>query len=203
MIDTQLTYAVLNATSVNQHQGATLVLQSGSQINTPGFSTYSFVYPRDSEKHGEARANPGFSGVLFLTEVFAKPNGRIMRLNAPKNIDSDRFSAYAVYQGGKVDKLILMNMKPYYHGSSKKGSTVTIDISEFIPQKHKSVTFKRLTAPSIDEKDSNKISWAGQSFKYGDAKGKLKIERLGKKGTVSLRGSEAILVDLVTDYRSK
>ncbi|KAF4966405.1 hypothetical protein FSARC_5914 [Fusarium sarcochroum] len=199
MIDTQLTYAVLNATSVNQHQGATLVLQSNSQTNTPGFSTYSFVYPRDSEKHGEARALPSFLGVLFLTEVFAKPNGRIMRLTAPPSADPDRFATYAVYQGNKVDKLVLLNMKPYYPKSAKKSSYLTVDISAFVPHKQKFTdrpTFKRLTAPSVDEKDTNQVTWAGQSFKYGDARGKLKLERLGNNGILSIRVSEAILVDL-------
>ncbi|KAJ4258944.1 hypothetical protein NW762_008032 [Fusarium torreyae] len=198
MIDTQLTYAVLNATSVNQHQGATLVLQSDSQTNTPGFSTYSFVYPRDSEKHGEARALPSFSGVLFLTEVFAKPNGRIKRLDTPPNVDPDRFATYAVYQGDRVDKLVLLNMKPYYHKSSKMDTHLTVDVSTFITHKQKFTerpTFKRLTAPSVDEKDTNKVTWAGQSFKNGDARGKRIVERLGKNGVLNIRASEAILVE--------
>ncbi|KAF5025509.1 hypothetical protein F66182_2414 [Fusarium sp. NRRL 66182] len=199
MIDTQLTYAVLNASSVNQHQGATLVLQSGTQTNTPGFSTYSFVYPRESEKHGEARALPSFSGVLFLTEVFARPKGRITRLDAPSGADPDRFAAYAVYQGEEVDKIVLLNFHPYYLESSDDDKTLEIDISAFVPTEKEAAdqpTFKRLTAPSVDEKDTNQISWAGQSFKYGDAQGELSIERLTETGTVKIRGSEAILVDI-------
>lgn len=127
IIDTQLTYAVLNASSVNLHQGGTLVLQSGSQTNTPGFSSYSFVYPRDSEKWGPARAQPGYGGLLFLSEVFSIPKIRILPLEVPEGVDPDRFSAYAAYHEDKLSKLVLTNMQPYY-GNSTEDSSVNVKI---------------------------------------------------------------------------
>lgn len=198
MIDTQLTYAVLNASAVHQHQGATLVLQSGSQVNTPGFSSYNWVYPRHSEKHGEARALPSFSGVLFLTEVFAKPNTRIQRIEAPAHVDGDRFSGYALYNDDTLSKLVLLNMNPCYKESGGDDSTLDLDISAFLGERLGAgrASFKRLTAPSVDEKDAEHVSWAGQSFKYGDVKGKIQVEYVHHTGMIKLRGSEAVLVDL-------
>ncbi|KAK7753390.1 hypothetical protein SLS62_004680 [Diatrype stigma] len=201
MIDTQLAYAVLNATAVFQHQGATLVLQSDKQTNTPGFSTYSFVYPRDSDKHGEARANPSYAGLLFLTEVFSQPKTRILPLEAPAGLDPDRFSGYVMYQGDEPTKLVLLNLEPYYLNSTTDFS-INVDISSYIEETKLSsprVNMKRLTAPSIDETDSNKVTWAGQSFKNGDSTGYVEIEQLSTDNIVKVRGSEGVIVFLRED----
>ncbi|CAH0023134.1 unnamed protein product [Clonostachys rhizophaga] len=193
IIDTQLTYAVLNASSANLHQGGTLVLQSGSQTNTPGFSSYSFVYPRDSEKWGPARAQPGYGGLLFLSEVFSIPKTRILPLEAPKGVDPDRFSAYAAYHEDKLSKLVLINMQPYY-GNSTEDSSVNVKIPLRGPSTNSRPHLKRLTAPTIDEKDSSNVLWAGQSFRHGDAEGEVRIEEIPRNGVVTLRGSQAVLV---------
>lgn len=201
-IDTQLTYAVLNATSVNQHQGATLVLQSGDQTNTPGFSAYNFVFPRDSDKYGEARALPGFSGLLFLVEVFSEPGARVLRLDPPKGVESERFSAYAIYRDERVEKLVLLNMHPFYSNSTGGDGTIRINVSDYLPSKKQATrraTVKRLTAPSIDEQDTELITWAGQSFKHGDTKGDLKVEKMDRDGIANIRGSEAILINVNGD----
>ncbi|KAJ3541583.1 hypothetical protein NM208_g4537 [Fusarium decemcellulare] len=198
LIDTQLTYAVLNASSVNLHQGATLVLQSGSQINTPGFSTYDFVYPLDSEKHGEARSLPSFTGLLFLAEIFAQPKTRILPLQAPNGVNPDHFSGYATYQGNKLTKLILLNMRPHYT-TSEDDFTINLDISSYIKHKHSPTHLKRLTTSSVDEKDASRVNWAGQSFKNGDAKGHVKTEQVSKAGKVKIKGSEAVMVFLNDD----
>lgn len=194
-IDTGLTYAARNASSINLHQGATLVLQSDEQINTPGFSSYDFVYPRDSEKHGEARALPGFTGLLFLTEVFAQPKTRILPLETPRGIDAERFAGYAAYRDDKLTKLIFLNMNPYYVDSADD-SSIRLDISSF-PRKNPFKThYKRLTAPSVDEKEADHVLWAGQHFKNGSASGPVEIESLHWREPIEIRGSEAVLVYL-------
>ena len=171
----------------------TLVLQSGSQTNTPGFSAYSFVYPRDSEKWGPARAQPGYGGLPFLSEVFSTPKTRILPLEAPKGVDSDRFSAYAAYQEDKLSKLVLINMHPYYANSTDDFS-VDVKIPVCGRSQHSRTIVKRLTTPSIDEKDSSKVLWAGQSFRHGDAEGEVDIEEVGRDCVITLRGSEAVIV---------
>ncbi|ETS82157.1 hypothetical protein PFICI_07159 [Pestalotiopsis fici W106-1] len=195
VIDTELTYATLNASSVHLHQGATLVLQSSTQTNTPGYSAYSWVYPRDSDKWGEARALPSYAAMLFLAEVFAQPKTRVLSLEAAQGVDQDRFSAYATYVDDKLSKIILLNLEPYYSNSTSD-FTINLDISEFLPAGNASASVKRLTAPSVDEQDTSQVLWAGQSFKYGDASGNLTIEKVSASKIVNIRGSEAILVEL-------
>jgi hypothetical protein len=53
---------------------------------------------------------------------------------------------------------------------------------------------KRMTAPHVDEKDTSKATWAGQSFENGTAVGDVEIEELGADRFVNVRGSEAVLV---------
>lgn len=194
VIDTYLTYATMNASSVNLHQGGTLVLQSGDQTNTPGFSSYNFLYPRDSEKFGEARVLPSFTAQLFMAEVFSQDKVRFSTLDAPSGVDADRFSGYAAYEGDEINKLILLNMNPYY-ADSEDDYSLNIDVSDFVSKKA-SACVKRLTAPAVDEKDASRVTWAGQSFKQGDASGEVEIEKLKKGHTVKIRGSEAVLVYL-------
>lgn len=79
VIDSELIYAVRNASQCHLHQGATLVFQSSDQVNsagsngTPGYSTYDMLYPTTSSKRGDARILPSFAGQLFVSVVGHKP----------------------------------------------------------------------------------------------------------------------------------
>lgn len=56
------------------------------------------------------------------------------------------------------------------------------------------VRVKRMTAPGLDSKDSSAATWAGQSFEDGTASGEEVVEGLEDGRTVTVRGSEAVLV---------
>jgi hypothetical protein len=191
--DVELIYAVRNATTVHLHQGATLVFQSNQQLNTPGddgtpgFSSYSLLYPIDSSKRGEARVLPVFVSQLLVTEAL-NGGGRIASLKTPKGLGEQGFSAYAIFgEGGKLAKMVILNMKPFHAGGT--ASSLSLDIGE-----HAGAVVKRMTAPSVDEKDSAKVTWAGQSFQNGKAVGEVAVETLAPKEKVVLRDSEGVLV---------
>ncbi|KAK0644335.1 hypothetical protein B0T16DRAFT_448017 [Cercophora newfieldiana] len=191
--DVELIYAVRNATSVHLHQGATLVFQSSQQLNTPGddgtpgFSSYSLLYPIDTSKRGEARVLPVFVSQLLVTETLSG-GARIAALKTPAGVDEKGFSAYGVFgESGKMEKMVVLNMKPFYAGGTP--GTVTLDIGE-----HGGATVKRMTAPSVDEKDSARVTWAGQSFRDGKAVGEVKVEVLGANEKIAVRDSEGVLV---------
>ncbi|KAK4041377.1 hypothetical protein C8A01DRAFT_34575 [Parachaetomium inaequale] len=203
--DVELLYAVRNASSVHLHQGAALVFQSDQQLNTPGddgspgFSSYSLLYPIDSSKRGAARVLPVFVSQLLVAEALAD-GGRIAALETPRGLAEQGFSAYAVFQEKgrgacgsgkklKLAKLVILNMKPYYAGQEAARATLSVDIGE-----HKGATVKRMTAPAVDEKDSAKVTWAGQSFRNGEAVGEVAAERLGPNEKVAVKESEAVLV---------
>lgn len=188
-VDSELIYAARNASACYLHQGATLVFQSSDQTNTagddgsPGYSTYSMLYPRDSSKRGPQRTLPTYVGLLFLAEAFATEGTQVRVLDLPTDI-GDYFAAYAFYNDDSLSKLALLNMKPYY------GNT-TDDYSHSFHVGGKG-TLKRMTAPAVDEKDSDQVTWAGQSFKTGQAEGEVETEQV--HGKVTVRGSEAVLI---------
>ncbi|KAK0615094.1 hypothetical protein B0T17DRAFT_646477 [Bombardia bombarda] len=216
--DVELIYAVRNASSVHLHQGATLLFQSNQQSNTPGddgtpgFSSYSLLYPVNSTKRGEARVLPVFVSQLLVVEALAG-GGRIAALKTPKGVDEEGFAAYGVFtstsasgkgkdkgiivrdevkkekRGEALARLVVLNMKPYYADSTVARGTVWLDIGE-----HRGATVKRMTAPSVDEKDAARVTWAGQSFRDGKAVGDVVVENLGPNERVSVKESEGVLV---------
>jgi hypothetical protein len=211
VVDTELIYAARNASSVHLHQGATLVFQSGDQSNTagengtPGFSTYSFVYPRNSSKRGEPRALPSFVSLLFITEALGGGGGtQVAALDTPAGLGRDHFSSYAFYEQGVLNKIALLNMKPFYKNSTED-FTVTVDLSQYTQDLDSPARLKRMTAPYVDEGKTEVTTWAGQSFKNGGPTGALDIEEIGSEGLVKVRGSEAVLIflDSSSVYSSK
>jgi len=196
-LDMQLIYAVRNASAVHLHQGATLVFQSSNQVNTagnngePGFSTYDFAYPETTSKRGEKRSLPGYLALLFMAEALAVNGTRVQEVALPNEVDAESFVAYAFYVGDRLSKLALVNLAPYY-ANSTSDSTVSLDISHH-SHAHRGWA-KRMTSPFVDEKDSAKATWAGQSFENGTASGGLNIEEVGQGSVVRVRGSEALLV---------
>lgn len=202
VVDMELIYAARNASSVHLHQGATLVFQSDDQSNsagengTPGFSTYSFVYPRNSSKRGEPRALPSFVSLLFITEALGDGSGaQIAALETPAGLSEDHFSSYAFYKDDVLSKIALINMQPYYKNSTED-FTVTVDLSQYTQDLESPAQLKRMTAPHVDEGKTEKTTWAGQSFKNGEPTGELDIEDIGQDGLVEVRGSEAVLIFL-------
>ncbi|KAK4196684.1 hypothetical protein QBC40DRAFT_286907 [Triangularia verruculosa] len=194
--DVELIYAVRNATSVHLHQGATLVFQSNQQLNTPGddgtpgFSSYSLLYPINSTKRGEARVLPVFVSQLLVVEALSG-GGRIAALKTPQGVAEREFSAYAIFDaaGKKVRRIVVLNLKLYYAGQEAARGEVVLDLGA-----HKGAAVKRMTAPSVDEKDAAKVTWAGQSFKDGGASGQLSVENLEAGKELSVRDSEAVLL---------
>jgi hypothetical protein len=145
--------------------------------------------------------------MLFLAEVFARPGVRVAALETPKEIDKDRFAAYAFYANDTLNKLALINTNLYY-ANSMEDFSVAFDILGMLEntsrtrghggsvhesdEKHAWV--KRMTAPFVDTKDTSQATWAGQSFENGDVLGVLDIEKVDNSGMVRVRGSEAVLI---------
>ncbi len=100
-----------------------------------------------------------------------------------------------------MEKLALLNMNPYYNNASSDTSKeqapgLTLDLSSLIPHKtaKETAVVKRMTAPKVNEKDTDMVTWAGQSFTQGKAQGEARTEKLAKDHTITVRDSEAVLV---------
>ncbi|CEL61683.1 hypothetical protein RSOLAG1IB_04433 [Rhizoctonia solani AG-1 IB] len=198
-LDTSLYSASLNVSRVYLHQGATLAFQSDNQENipgvngTPGFSSYNLWYPRNSELRGRARANPSYVSQLMLSEIVGKSRAsQIVHLSPPASISPSRFAAYGVYEHRRLSKLALINFSIFNKtGASEEAPGIRVRIGG---GSSKTLRLKRMTAPGLDEKDADLVTWAGQAYTNGSAIGKLKLEAL-IDNTVWIRDSEAVLID--------
>ena len=204
----EMTYAAMGAEQFFLHQGASLARPGTNQTNeptpdgTPSFSAYSLLYPVDSESRGTKRVNPGFLSQLIMAEAIGAKNGkgvRVTKISAPNGIDAARFFGVAMYEEGdsKPARLLLLNTTPFMAGAKVRG-TWTFNLRSVITDETTSIRVKRMTTPFVDEKDSAKVKWAGQSFKEAVAAGKEKVETLpeGKTPKVTLADSEGVVVFL-------
>ncbi|CAE6428102.1 unnamed protein product [Rhizoctonia solani] len=199
-LDTSLYSATLNVSRVYLHQGATLVFQSDNQENipgangTPGFSSYNLWYPRNSELRGRARANPSYVSQLMLSEIVGKSRAsQIVHLPPPANVSADRFAAYGIYEHKKLAKLALINFS-IFNKTNASGDAPGIRV-HLGGSGSRASRLKRMTAPGLDEKNTDLVTWAGQAYTNGSAVGKLKLESI-VNNTVWIRDSEAVLIDL-------
>ncbi|SPO26305.1 uncharacterized protein UTRI_03894 [Ustilago trichophora] len=121
---------------------------------------------------------------------------RIVHLSTPLSIDKGRLAAYAFYNSANANlqKLALLNMNPHYYNNNNNNNenkknpqqqtqiddqqSVYLDISTMIPNNLNQISMvKRKTAAGVDEMDSNKVTWAGQSFTHGKAQGQMASSR--------------------------
>lgn len=89
-------------------------------------------------------------------------------------------------------RFVVLNLTPYYNGSR---SAVHLSLPIPLP-----VMVKRLQSPTVDEKNSSFITWAGQSYYSGKPKGWKHAEVLpvwGGHVHVTVPDSEAALISLI------
>ncbi|KAG8711197.1 hypothetical protein FRC08_016197 [Ceratobasidium sp. 394] len=178
------------------HQGATLVLQSSQQANSPGFSWYDLWYPVPSDRYGTARASPSFVAYLLVTEAVG-PSGRTRLALIHGASFPPSLAVYAIWDPSArkhgVARLVVLNMALRREGvAADEAETVSIDVSKWV-QRGKAANVKRMSAPGVESKDVGRVTWAGQSYTDGFAVGKLAVEKLDA-GRVSVRGSEGVLI---------
>ncbi|KAG8773778.1 hypothetical protein FRC12_002319 [Ceratobasidium sp. 428] len=194
--DTILYGASLNISRMYMHQGATLVLQSSQQANSPGFSWYDLWYPVPSERYGTARASPSFVAYLLVTEAVGPSGQTRLALIRDPSLPST-LAVYAIWDPSArkngVARMVILNMALRREGvAADEAETVTVDVSKWV-QSGKAAQVKRMTAPGVASKDVGKVTWAGQSYTDGTPAGKLVVEGL-TAGKVSVRGSEGVLI---------
>lgn len=130
---------------------------------------------------------------LMLAEVVGKSHtSRILHVEPPANVSRDHFAAYAVYEKKKLARLALVNLAQL---NKTEAANSTSGVWVNLPKSNRPAQVKRMTAPGLDEKDADRVTWAGQAYTNGTAFGNLKVER-ASGGGVWVRDSEAVLVVL-------
>ncbi|KAI0065099.1 hypothetical protein BV25DRAFT_1822212 [Artomyces pyxidatus] len=195
LADTILYSASVNISRMYLHQGATLVLQSGDQVNTPGFSWYDLWYPVETERYGVASASPSFVAYLLIAEaVGASGASRITLVDIAQHPD---LAVYIIWDNQSLSRLVILNMAHRNITTTPDEAAavaVTVHLSNILGENGgDQVKVKRLTAPGMDSTDAAATAWAGQTYFNGTATGDETIEGLDQ-GRVEVGGSEGVLV---------
>ncbi|EPQ54385.1 hypothetical protein GLOTRDRAFT_44058 [Gloeophyllum trabeum ATCC 11539] len=193
LADTVLYGAFLNISRMYLHQGATLVLQSSQQANSPGFSWYDLWYPVESDRYGAPRASPSFVAYLLITEAVG-PSGK-SQLSLIPTPSYPELAVYAIWDGAALARIAVLNLairNATATEEQKGAAAVTLDLGGYVKEGCEA-RVKRMTAPGLDSKDSTAVTWAGQSYANGTASGEEVVETL-QKGVVTVQGSEGVLV---------
>ncbi|MCJ1441789.1 MAG: hypothetical protein MMC23_002281 [Stictis urceolatum] len=134
-----------------------------------------------SSNRGEARVLPVFVSQLLVVEALSG-GGKIAALGTPQRLEQREFSAYVVYIGTTMKRMVVLNMKPAYAGQT--AGVVELDIG-----KHNDVSVKRMTAPSVDKKDSAKATYTGLSYSNAKVEWYESFEQIVGNGSVKVRDS--------------
>jgi hypothetical protein len=110
--------------------------------------------------------SPYYGNIMAAAAVGKAPNTIIACLDI-ENAD-ERTSAYAIYEGSQVKRVILLNMIEYRSDSGipRPSNTFTMKL----PQRVKEVRIERLTAPGAEALSG--ITFGGVSYDYMLSKGK-------------------------------
>ncbi|KAI5804302.1 hypothetical protein EDC01DRAFT_610911 [Geopyxis carbonaria] len=160
LADTTLGAAVRGVARMYLHQGATLVFQSNTQANTPGYSKYNVVMPTASDATGPARMTPGWVGYLLVAEALGKSGGARI---AEVEVAEEEVAVYAIWERGRLARAVVLNMR---------GPGVTLDFG-------RRGTVKRMSSTGVNEKNPRLVTWAGQEYFEGVPRGVYTEERTG------------------------
>ncbi|KZV68175.1 glycoside hydrolase family 79 protein [Peniophora sp. CONT] len=189
LADTILYSASQNISRMYLHQGATLVFQSSNQANAPGFSWYDLWYPVDTDRYGAARASPSYVSVLLIAETVGSSNtSSLAYIPVPSAPD---LAAYAVYESGALARLTLLNLAHRNTTDSYDIGSVSVNVTSLAGEG--AVKVKRMTAPGMDSKDVDYVTWAGQAYTNGTATGDEVVEEVDD-GIVVVNGVEGVIV---------
>lgn len=169
------------------------------------YSQYDLWYPIPTDRYGSARASPSFVAYLLITEAVGSSNQSRLALLPPISESLPNLAAYAVWdpharsaEDGPA-RLVLLNLAVRNISSASDAGEVSVNLSRWTRtttggKNGLGATVKRMTAPGLDSKDSRATTWAGQSYENGTASGTESVESLAEDGTVTVKGSEGVLV---------
>lgn len=129
----------------------------------------------------------------MLAEVVGKSHtSQILHIQPPANVSREHFAAYAVYEKKKLARLALVNLAQL---NKTEAADSVSGVWVGLPKFDGLARVKRMSAPGLDEKDTDRVTWAGQAYTNGTAFGNLEVERVSG-GAVWVRDSEAVLIFL-------
>ena len=130
---------------------------------------------------------PTYASLLFMADLIADiPSPAILELSA---FESDTMAVYAIYDGGQVSKLVVLNLD-YYNDTTAARPSQTVDVTQLLGH---NIKVSRLTGVLTTTTDFEDVTWAGQKYSSGQASGERVAEYYGS-GVVKLAASEAVII---------
>lgn len=103
-------------------------------------------------------------------------------------------AAYAVYEHDKLARLTLLNLAHRNTTDSADTGSVSVNLQSLVGKRGLGkVKVKRMTAPGMESKEVDLVTWAGQAYTNGTASGEEEIEDV-KDGVVIVNGVEGVIV---------
>ncbi|OQE04651.1 hypothetical protein PENVUL_c031G10233 [Penicillium vulpinum] len=118
---------------------------------------YGAWQPTQGRHQGPTTRAPYYGHIMVASAIGSSNDTRIA--NIP--LKSDTESAYAIYNGDKPAKLVVLNLQAFNHtGNPRPGKTYSFQV----PSEVTGAKVERLTAPGSDSLDD--ITFAGVSYDY-------------------------------------
>ncbi|KAK4861177.1 hypothetical protein LT330_004093 [Penicillium expansum] len=138
-----------------------------------------------SNKQAPTTRAPYYGHITVASAIGSSSDTRVVNIPLP----SDTESAYAVYRGGKLRKLAVLNLQPFHHTSSPRPSKS----SRFqVPKGFAEAKVERLTASGSDS--LGEITFAGVSYDHDMQRGKPVIVDPRKEMAIIQDGTVNIMV---------
>lgn len=139
--------------------GTTIGIRRMNIQQSTGFSYASW---RGVDYNGlPAAVLPPYYAHPFVADVLGKTGStRVANINTGR----DTFSAYGIYDGNTLKRIVLMNLREYNSASGGSRPSTTVSLNTGSSSYGGRVTIERLTAPDAHVQDASKISWKGLSW---------------------------------------
>lgn len=145
---------------------------------------------------------PPYYAQIFAAEFIGHSNVNVTNVD----LHNDHLSAYAAYKssdGGKLSRVAIVNLKAW---NAHSGEPIPVmHVSLPVPSGTKDVQVKLLTSKTgANDSAEDDISWAGETYTYDNrglghktgTNGSETVDVIDGKATISVRASEAVIVEL-------
>ncbi|KAK4503674.1 hypothetical protein PRZ48_004589 [Zasmidium cellare] len=176
--------------------GTTLGIRRMNIQQSTGFSYASW---RGVDYNGlPAAVLPPYYAHPFVADVLGKTGStRVANIATGR----DTFSAYGIYDGSTLKRIVLINFREYNSATTSTRPSTTASLSS--GSYNGKITIERLTAPDAHVQDASKISWKGLSWtkasngqSYSSASTTGSTTSRSGKFSVEVKDSEAVLLTL-------
>lgn len=151
-VDYMLQAMTINVSRVHMQQGTGFSYSQWQPIPRLGTESYP------------PHVRAPYYGLVFIADFVGSSSSplRVKELTLPSSANDEQFSAYAGYENGVLERVVLVNFAVW--NSTQKGERPSQEVQLVVPQGVKSVRVERLTAPGADVYKG--VAWNGTQWTF-------------------------------------